>query len=145
AIPFFGLTQGTIAGAPVTISRTGYSGDLGFEVWAPARSALKVWDAMWSSFDGFGVLPFGLAALYMLRIEAGLLLFDGDFSSVRVGWTDEDRWTPLELGWSWMLRGLADDDRAFIGRRAIEGELAGKRSARRPHGLLLYCAACNST
>src|SRR4051794_38537666 len=48
AIPFFGLTQGTIAGAPVTISRTGYSGDLGFEIWVPSKPAVQVWDALWS-------------------------------------------------------------------------------------------------
>jgi glycine cleavage system T protein (aminomethyltransferase) len=137
AIPFFGLVQGTIAGAPVTISRTGYSGDLGYEVWVPAKSALKVWDAMWASFEGFGVLPFGLAALYMLRIEAGLLLLDVDFSSSRFGWTDEDRSTPLELGWGWMLRGVADDDRAFIGRRAIEREIADKTSRWRLTGLIV--------
>jgi aminomethyltransferase len=137
AIPFFGLTHGSIAGAPVTISRTGYSGDLGYEVWVPSKSAVKVWDAMWSSFAGFGVLPFGLAALYMLRIEAGLLLLDVDFSSSRFGWTDEDRSTPIELGWSWMLRGLANDDRAFIGRRSIEREIADKTSRWRLTGLIV--------
>ena len=137
SIPFFGLVQGTIAGVPVTISRTGYSGDLGYEVWIPARSALKVWDAMWSSFEGYGVLPFGLDALYMLRIEAGLLLLDVDFTSSRFGWTDEDRSTPIELGWSWMLRGLADDDRAFIGRRAIEREIAESTSRWRLTGLIV--------
>ena len=131
-LPFFGLARATIAGVPVTISRTGYSGDLGYEVWVPARSALKVWDAMWSSFEGYGVLPFGLDALYMLRIEAGLLLLDVDFTSSRFGWTDEDRSTPIELGWSWMLRGLADDDRAFIGRRAIEREIAEQDLALAP-------------
>ena len=92
---------------------------------------------MWSSFEGYGVLPFGLAALYMLRIEAGLLLLDVDFSSSRFGWTDEDRSTPIELGWSWMLRGLADDDRAFIGRRAIEREIAEKTSRWRLTGLIV--------
>src|SRR4029078_8324014 len=112
AIPFFGLAQGTIAGAPVTVSRTGYSGDLGFEVWVPPRSARKVWVAMWSSFDGFGVLPFGLAALHMLRIEAGLLLLDVDFSSSRFGWTDEDRSTPIELRWAWMVPRFAGDESA---------------------------------
>ncbi len=98
AIPFFGVTTGTIAGKPVTVSRTGYSGDLGYEVWVDAADALTVWDAMWASFEGYGVLPFGLAALYMLRIEAGLLLLDVDFGSSRFGWTDEDRSTPIELG-----------------------------------------------
>ena len=73
----------------------------------------------------------------MLRIEAGLLLLDVDFTSSRFGWTDEDRSTPIELGWSWMLRGLADDDRAFIGRRAIEREIAEATSRWRLTGLIV--------
>ena len=137
ALPFFGVTSGTIAGSPVTVSRTGYSGDLGYEIWIRSEDALRVWDTLWASIDGHGVLPFGLAALEMLRIEAGLLLLDVDFGSSRFGWTDEDRSTLIELGWSWMVRGLADDDRAFIGRRAIERELADKTSRWRLTGLVL--------
>ena len=136
-LPFFGLATGTIAGAPVTISRTGYSGDLGYEIWMPSTDALKVWDVLWESMEGHGVLPFGLAALYMLRIEAGLLLLDVDFSSSRFAWTDEDRSTPIELGWSWMFKDLAGDDRAFIGRRALERELTDKTSRWRLTGLLV--------
>ena len=136
-LPFFGLTTGTIAGSPVTVSRTGYSGDLGFEIWVPSGDALRVWDTLWETVAGYGVLPFGLAALEMLRIEAGLLLLDVDFASSRFGWTDEDRSTLIELGWSWMVRGLAGDDRAFIGRRAIERELADGTSRWRLTGLVL--------
>ena len=136
-IPYFGITQGEIAGSLVTVSRTGYSGDLGFELWIDAADAIPVWDRLWDAFEGHGVLPFGLAALYMLRIEAGLLLLDVDFASSRFGWTDEDRSTPLELGWGWMLRDLAADDRAFIGRRAIEREIAEKSSRWRLTGLVL--------
>ncbi|MEO8639827.1 MAG: aminomethyltransferase family protein, partial [Chloroflexota bacterium] len=77
--PFFGLTTGQIAGVPVTVSRTGYTGDLGYEVWVDAPDALTVWDGLWDAAEGLGVLPFGLAALYMLRIEAGLLLLAVDF------------------------------------------------------------------
>ena len=136
-LPFFGLATGTIAGAPVTVSRTGYSGDLGYEIWVPSTDALQVWDVLWNSMEGHGVLPFGLAALYMLRIEAGLLLLDVDFSSSRYAWTDEDRSTPIELGWSWMFKGLAGDDRAFIGRRALERELSDKTSRWRLTGLMV--------
>ena len=137
ALPFFGMTTGTIAGSPVTISRTGYSGDLGYEIWIPTADAIQVWDTLWDTVAGHGVLPFGLAALEMLRIEAGLLLLDVDFGSSRFGWTDEDRSTLIELGWSWMVRGLATDDRAFIGRRAIERELADGTSRWRLTGLVL--------
>jgi aminomethyltransferase len=136
-IPYFGLTRGTIAGTEVTVSRTGYSGDLGYEIWIPSGDALAVWDALWASIEGHGVLPFGLTALYMLRIEAGLLLLDVDFSSSRFAWTDEDRSTPFELGLGWMFRDLAADDRAFIGRRALERELADGTSRWRFTGVVL--------
>jgi aminomethyltransferase len=136
-IPFFGLTTGKIAGSPVTVSRTGYSGDLGYEVWIRSGDAVKVWDALWTSMKGFGVLPFGLDALDMLRIEAGLLLLDVDFASSRFGWTDEDRSSLIELGWGWMVRNLGADDRAFIGRRAIEREMADGTSRWRLTGLIV--------
>lgn len=136
-IPYFGLTAGKIGGKPVTVSRTGYSGDLGFEIWIESGDSLKVWDALWDSVAGYGVLPFGLAALYMLRIEAGLLLLDVDFSSSRFAWTDEDRSTPFEIGLGWMFRDLATDDRSFIGRRALERELADGTSRWRFTGLML--------
>jgi aminomethyltransferase len=136
-IPFFGLATGRIAGSAVTVSRTGYSGDLGYEIWVRSSDAIKVWDALWASVEGFGVLPFGLAALEMLRIEAGLLLLDVDFASSRFGWTDEDRSSLIELGWGWMVRDLAADDRPFIGRQAIERELADKTSRWRLTGLMV--------
>jgi aminomethyltransferase len=136
-IPYFGITSGMIGGFPVTVSRTGYSGDLGFEIWIQAPDALKVWDAVWESVEGHGVLPFGLDALEMLRIEAGLLLLDVDFASSRYAWTDEDRSSPFEIGLGWMLRDLAADDRAFIGRRALERELTDGTSRWRFTGLVV--------
>jgi len=136
-IPYFGMANGEIAGSAVTVSRTGYSGDLGYELWIDSADALKVWDALWESVDGYGVLPFGLDALYMLRIEAGLLLLDVDFSSSRFAWTDEDRSTPIELGFGWMFRDLGADDRPFIGRRALEREIADKTSRWRLTGMLV--------
>jgi aminomethyltransferase len=127
-LPFFGLTAGKMAGRPVTVSRTGYTGDLGYEIWVEAPDALDVWDALWDAADGYGVLPYGMGALYMLRIEAGLMLLGVDFDSSRFAFNDAHRSTPLELGWRWMFKGLADDDRAFIGRRALEREIAEKTS-----------------
>lgn len=136
-IPYFGVARGEIGGAPVTVSRTGYSGDLGYEVWVETPDALHVWDTMWDSMAGHGVLPFGLAALYMLRIEAGLLLLEADFDSSRYAWNDAHRSTPIELGWGWMFRDLASDDRAFIGRRALEREIAERTSRWAMRGLIV--------
>ena len=136
-IPYFGVAKGEIGGAGVTVSRTGYSGDLGYEVWVESPDALHVWDTLWDSVEGHGVQPFGLAALYMLRIEAGLLLLEADFDSSRFAWNDAHRSTPIELGWSWMFRDLKADDRPFIGRRALEREIADKTSRWAMRGLVV--------
>jgi len=136
-LPFFGITTGAIGGRPVTISRTGYTGDLGYEVWVQTPDALTVWDAMWDSVEGHGVLPFGLDALYMLRIEAGLLLLGVDFDSSRFAFNDAHRSTPIELGWSWMFKGLADDDRPFIGRAALLREMRERTSRWKMTGLVV--------
>ena len=136
-IPYFGVAKGEIGGAGVTVSRTGYSGDLGYEIWIDTLDALHVWDTLWDSIEGQGVLPFGLAALYMLRIEAGLLLLEADFDSSRYAWNDAHRSTPIELGWAWMFRDLKNDDRAFIGRKALEKEVADKTSRWAMRGLVV--------
>ena len=124
-----------IAGRKVTVSRTGYTGDLGYEVWCRTEDALPVWDAVWEGTRGHGVLPFGLQALYMTRIEAGLLLLDVDFASSRFAWTDADRATPAELGLTWMLRGIEGTDRTFTGAAAIRGELRDRTSRFRTTGI----------
>jgi len=136
-LPYFGVTTSEIGGAPATVSRTGFTGDLGYEVWVGSDDALAVWDALWGSVQGHGVLPFGLAALHMLRLEAGLLLLGVDFDSSRYAWTDAHRSTPVELGWGWMLGDLRRDDRAFVGRRALERELADKTSRWAMRGLVV--------
>jgi aminomethyltransferase len=136
-IPYFGVARGEIGGAGVTVSRTGYSGDLGYEVWIDTPDALHVWDTLWDSMEGHGVLPFGLAALEMLRIEAGLLLMEADFDSSRYAWNDAHRSTPIELGWTWMFKDLKSDDRAFIGRKALEREITDKTSRWAMRGLIL--------
>jgi len=158
ALGYFDVRRMKVAGVPVIVSRTGYTGDLGFEIWAPTEDALKVWDAVWEVSRGQGVIPFGMTALYMARIEAGLILLDVDFHSSRFAWTDADRSTPVELGLGWMFRGLdgegasggngATDDngangakrangRAFIGRDAIRRELEQKTSRWRLTGLVV--------
>ncbi len=148
---YFNVISTTLAGVPVLISRTGYTGDLGYEVWAPAADALAVWDAVWTEGRPKALTPFGMIALYMARIEAGLVLLDVDFHSSRFAWTDSDRVTPIELGFGWMFRSLAPgatrstgatngasaDGRAFIGRDAIRRELRDKTSRWQLTGLVV--------
>jgi aminomethyltransferase len=136
-LEYFGLTKAKVGGAPVTVSRTGYTGDLGFEIWTAADHAVAVWDAVVEASKGRGVIPFGLTALSMARIEAGLLLLDVDFQSSRFAWTDAHRSTPIELGLGWMFKDLASNDRAFLGREAIAREIADKSSRWKLTGLVL--------
>jgi aminomethyltransferase len=135
-LPYFGLMSASIAGADVRISRTGFTGDLGYEIWIPSDRAIAVWDAVAEASAGRGVIPIGSIALDMARIEAGLLLLDVDFTSSRYAWTDAHRSTLIELGLGWMVRDLASDDRAFIGRAAIERELRDKTSRWKLTGLV---------
>ena len=128
SLPFFGLADTKIDSAPATLSRTGYTGDLGFEVTVEADHAVKVLDAVLEAGRGHGVRPFGEEALMMLRIEAGLPLVDVEWHNSRTAFTDHQRVTPTELGMGWMLRGVADGDRAFVGGAAIRRELATKSS-----------------
>lgn len=120
-INYFHLTDAKLAGSGVTISRTGFTGDLGYEIWSDSDDALKIWDAVMDEGSGHGIIPFGQIALLMARIEAGLLLLHADFDSSRFAWNDEHRSTPLELGMGWMLRDIAD--RSFIGKKAIQAEM----------------------
>jgi aminomethyltransferase len=127
-LAYFSLCHTSIGSTPVTISRTGYTGDLGFEVFVPADDAVPVLDAVLAAGAGRGLRLFGEEALLMARIEAGLVLIDVDFRSSRFAFTDQQRFTPKELGFGWMLRGIDSADRPFIGRDAIRGEIADKRS-----------------
>lgn len=127
-LAFFTLCHTKIGPAPVTISRTGYTGDLGFEIFVGADDALPVLDTVLAAGKGRGLRLFGEQALLMARIEAGLVLIDVDFASSRLAFTDAQRFTPKELGFGWMLRGIDADDRPFIGRHAIRREIAANSS-----------------
>ena len=132
---FFGVCRTRMAGCPVIVSRTGYTGDLGYEIWIRTEDAGTVWDALVDAGVAYNLTPIGTTALKMARIEAGLLLMGADFQTSRLAWVDEERETPVELGWSWMFRKLDEDDRDFIGRAAIESELAQGTSRWKTVGL----------
>src|SRR5207302_6627375 len=105
-----------IAGARVEISRTGYTGDLGYEIWMDSRNAGAVWDTIVQRGSRFGVRPAGLLALDVARIEAGLLLIDVDFFGARKAATDSQFYTPFETG----LGRLVDFGKPrFVGRAAL--------------------------
>ena len=124
SLPFFGLTAAKVAGHPVTISRTGFTGDLGYEVLVAADDAVPVLDAIIAAGRPHHLRPFGEEALSMARIEAGLPLIGVEFTSARVAYNDHQRFTPDELGLGWLLKGIDDPSRPFIGRRALLRERA---------------------
>jgi aminomethyltransferase len=136
-IGYFHLTEAKIADTPVTISRTGFTGDLGYEVWIPSDGALAVWDAVVEAGEGQGVIPFGQIALLMARIEAGLMLIDVDFESSRFAFNDEHRSTPIELGLGWMFKEIGTSERKFIGREAVRREISEGTSRWKLMGLVV--------
>jgi len=119
-LKYFRATGGAIAGVPVDVSRTGYTGDLGYEIWMPWDSALRVWDAIVSAGWAFDLHPAGMLALDIARIEAGLLLIDVDFHSSRKALIESQKYTPHELG---LGRLVESKKGAFVGRAAIADEV----------------------
>jgi aminomethyltransferase len=120
-LKYFRVTSGTIAGVPVDLSRTGYTGDLGYEIWMPAARALDVWDALMEGGRPFDIKPAGMLALDVARIEAGLLLIEVDFFGSRKAMIASQMYTPYELG---MGRLVNLDKGRFIGQRALRAEHA---------------------
>ena len=120
-LKYFRVTNGVIAGVPVHISRTGYTGDLGYEIWMPAERALDVWDALIEGGRPFDIKPAGMLALDVARIEAGLLLIEVDFFSSRKAMIPSQMYTPYELG---MERLVSPAKGRFIGQRALRAEQA---------------------
>lgn len=119
ALKYFRVTSGTLAGVPVDVSRTGYTGDLGFEIWMPADRALDVWDAILSVAHRHGGRPAGMLALDVARIEAGLLLTDVDFFSSRKALIESHKYSPLEMGFERLVH---LEKAPFVGRSALRAE-----------------------
>ena len=116
---YFRVRHGRIAGVPVDISRTGYTGDLGYEIWMPAERALAVWDALTIAGQAFELKPAGMLALDVARTEAGLLLLDVDYVGSRKALIPSQRYSPYELGLS---RLVSLDKAPFVGRAALAEE-----------------------
>jgi aminomethyltransferase len=118
-LKYFRVIKGTIAGVPVEISRTGYTGDLGYEIWVSSDRALRVWDELMTAGRAFDIHPTGMLALDVARIEAGLLLIDVDFNSSKKALIDEQKYSPFEMG---LGRLVHLDKNRFIGQSALVSE-----------------------
>ena len=119
ALGFFRLGRSSIGGAPVEVTRTGYTGDLGYEIWCCADDALRVWDGLIAAGRGYGLQPAGLDALDVTRIEAGFILLGVDYRSARHCLTDAQKSSPFEIGLGWAVQLERDP---FIGQAALARE-----------------------
>jgi aminomethyltransferase len=118
-LPYFGLVDCELADVPVRISRTGYTGDLGYEVFVEASHAERIWDEIAETGRAFDLQPAGNVALDVVRIEAGLLLIDVDFVSAARTIFEVQKSTPYELGLGFTVR---LNKGPFLGREALRKE-----------------------
>ena len=130
-LKYFRVTSGTIDGVKVDISRTGFTGDLGYEIWMRSRDAVTVWDALIRSGKPFDIKPAGMLALDVARIEAGLLLIDVDFHGSKKALIASQMYTPYEMG---LGRLVSANKGRFIGQAALRQE-AQRGPARQVVGL----------
>ncbi|MDT8305628.1 MAG: aminomethyltransferase family protein [Anaerolineae bacterium] len=121
ALRYFHLAQGTVDTIPLTITRTGYTGDLGYELWVPAEYAVDLWDRLVDHGQAYGLLPVGMVAMDIARIEAGLLLIEVDYKSSAHAQIEAQKSSPFELGLGWAVALDAGD---FVGRDALRAEKA---------------------
>ena len=115
-LKFFRLTTGKILDVPVVISRTGYTGDLGYELWFSAEQALKIWDGLIEQGRDFGIKPTGILALDVARLEAGFILLEVDYVGAEKALIETQRYSPFEIGLGWTVDLRKDH---FVGAKAL--------------------------
>jgi aminomethyltransferase len=125
ALKFWHCTEADVSGANTLISRSGYTGDLGFEIFVRPEDAEKIWDSAMTVAPDYKLRPCGLVALDMTRIEAGLPQIEAEFISAKRTLFEVQTISPLELGLGWMCK--LDGD-FFVGRDALIAERANGTS-----------------
>jgi aminomethyltransferase len=119
-LKYFRWMENRLDGKPVTISRTGYTGDMGYELWMDAKDALAVWDGLMKAGRDHDITPCGILAMDMARVEAGLFMLEVDYTSSQLAWIEGQKSTPYQLGLDWAVS--LDKRGYFVGRRALEKE-----------------------
>ena len=118
-LKFFAVRQCQLRGIDVWLSRTGYTGDLGYEIWVESDQAPALWDRLTRIGDDFGLRPCGLDAMDVARIEAGFVMNGVDYYSAHHCLVDGRKSSPLELGLGWTVQ---LDREPFVGQRALRAE-----------------------
>jgi aminomethyltransferase len=118
-LKYFRLARTQLRGIPVDVSRTGYTGDLGFELWVKSEHAVALWDALMEAGRNHGLQAAGMLALDVARIEAGLMLIDVDYVPAKKALIESQTSSPyeLDLGWAVNL-----DKEQFVGKQALAAE-----------------------
>ena len=124
-LKYFRLVNTTVRDIPVTISRTGYTGDLGYEIWVDAERGVRLWDALIDAGMPYGITPAGIWALDLARIEAGLVMLDVDYFSAHRAMIEDQKSSPFELNLAWTV---SADKGPHNGRRALRAEKAAGSS-----------------
>jgi glycine cleavage system T protein (aminomethyltransferase) len=117
ALRFFRLIAAKIGAVPVIVSRTGYTGDLGYEIWFDAAHALSVWDIFIEKGKAFGIKPAGMLALDVARLEAGFILLEVDYTGAEKAMIPSQRYSPFEIGLGWTVDMKKEH---FVGRPALK-------------------------
>ena len=120
SLRYFRWMQNGIDGTALTISRTGYTGDLGYELWMDASKALPVWDALMRAGHDYGIAAVGILAMDIARVEAGLFMLEVDYTSSAHAWIAAQKSSPFELGLDWSVH--LEKPGYFVGRRELERE-----------------------
>ena len=120
-LKYFRLVDTNICGIPVAISRTGYTGDLGYEIWVEAAQAVPLWDALIAAGTPYGITPAGIWALDLARIEAGLIMLDVDYFSAHHAVIPDQLSSPLEINLGWTV---STEKGPYNGRRLLREEKA---------------------
>ncbi|MBI4261861.1 MAG: aminomethyl transferase family protein [Actinobacteria bacterium] len=131
-VRYFGRRAATVAGIRIDVSRTGYTGDLGYELWVDAGDAVALWDAVMEAGAPHGARPAGLDPLDVVRLEAGLILLEVDYTSSRHAMIPEQAYSPFEINLGWAV---AFDKADFVGKRALLAEQSAGGPPRRLVGL----------
>jgi aminomethyltransferase len=119
SLRFFRFVFVKISDVPAMISRTGYTGDLGYEVWVSSEHAERVWDALMEAGQGFGIRPAGMLALDVARLEAGFILLEVDYIGVEKAIIPSQKYTPFEIGLGWTVDLKKEH---FVGRKELAKE-----------------------
>jgi aminomethyltransferase len=119
SLKYFRMIESKVGDVPVAVSRTGYTGDLGYEIWVAAEQAVALWDALVAAGKPYGVTPAGVWALDIARIEAGLIMLDVDYFSAHHALIEARKSSPYEINLGWAV---SADKGPFNGRRALADE-----------------------